>query len=43
MDLPIYTTVPRNELSDLGSSTYQSFDCAIVLEQVMRQSGQSPE
>jgi len=43
MDLPIYTTAPRNELSDLGSSTYHSFDCAIVLDQVMRQSGQSPE
>ena len=24
MDLPLYTTVSRNELSDLGSSTYHS-------------------
>ena len=43
MDLPLYTTISRNELSDLGSLTYHSFDCAIVLNQVMRQSGNSPE
>ena len=43
MDLPLYTTVNRNELSDLGSSTYHFFDSAVVLNQVMRQSGESPE
>ena len=43
MDLPLYTTVTRNELSDLGSSTYHFFDSAVVLSQVMRQSGESPE
>lgn len=42
MDLPLYTTVSRNELSDLGSSTYHFFDTAVVLNQVMRQSGESP-
>ena len=42
MDLPIYTTDPRSALSDLGSSAYQLFDKAIVLNQVMRQSGQQP-
>ena len=43
MDLPLYTTVSRTPLSDLGSSAYQMFDRAVVLEQVMRQSGQNPE
>ena len=42
MDLPIYTTDPRSALSDLGSSAYQLFDKTIVLNQVMRQSGQQP-
>ena len=41
MDLPIYTTVPRSTLSDLGSTAYQLFDHAVVLKQVMRQSGHS--
>ena len=40
MDLPLYTTVPRSALSDLGSTAYQLFNCAVVLKQVMRQSGQ---
>ena len=40
MDLPIYTTVPRSGLSDLGSTAYQLFNRAIILKQVMRQSGQ---
>ena len=39
MDLPLYTTVSRTALSDLGSSAYQLFDHAIVLDQVMCQSG----
>ena len=39
MDLPLYTTVSRTELSDLGSVNYHLFDCAITLDQVMRQAG----
>ena len=42
MDLPLYTTVSRTALSDLGSSAYQLFDRAIVLDQVMHQSGEDP-
>ena len=40
MDLPLYTTDPRSALSDLGNSAYQLFNKAIVLNQVMHQSGQ---
>ena len=40
MDLPLYTKTSRTALSDLGSSCYQLFDQAVVLNQVMRQSGQ---
>ena len=43
MDLPLYTTVSRTHFSDLGSTAYQMFDHAVVLEQVMRQSGQDPD
>ncbi len=43
MDLPLYTTVPRSSLSDLGRSAYQLFDKAIVLDQVMRQCGEDQE
>ena len=43
MDLPLYTTVSRSPLSDQGSAAYQLFDRAVVLEQVMRQSGQDPD
>jgi ATP-dependent DNA helicase PIF1 len=39
MDLSLYTTVPSSSLSVIGSSLYQSFDCAVVLDQIMRQSG----
>ena len=42
MDLPLYTTVSRSHLSDLGSTAYQLFNNAVVLDQVMRQSGQDP-
>ena len=42
MDLPLYSTVSRSALSDLGSTAYQLFDHAVVLKQVMRQSGQTP-
>jgi len=30
MDLPLYTTTSRNDLSDLGSSTYHSFTQAVT-------------
>ena len=40
MDLPLYTTVSRTELSDLGSIDYHIFDRAVVLDRVMRQAGQ---
>ena len=43
MDLPLYTSVSRSSISDLGRSAYQTFDKAIVLTQVMRQSGQDEE
>ena len=39
MDLPLYTTVSRTELSDLGSVNYHLFDRAITLDQVMWQAG----
>ena len=42
MDLPLYTRVSIIHLSDLGSTAYQMFYHAVVLEQVMRQSGQDP-
>lgn len=41
MDLPLYTTVSRSELSDLGSVNYHQFDHAITLDHVVRQAGQS--
>ena len=43
MDLPLYTTVSQTALSDLGSSAYQLFDRATVLDQVMRQSGKDDD
>ena len=43
MDLPLYTTIPRTELSDLGSTIYHSFDQAVVLDQIMHQAGEDPE
>ena len=43
MDLPLYTTVPSSELSDLGSANYHMFDRAVTLDQVMRQSGQDDD
>ncbi len=42
MDLPLYTTTTSSALSDIGSSGYQSFDRAVVLDQIMRQAGQDP-
>ena len=43
MDLPLYTTASRSPLSDQGSTAYHLFDHAIVLKQVMHQSGQDPD
>lgn len=39
MDLPLYTTNGRSELSDQGRNAYKLFDKAFVLTQVMRQAG----
>ena len=43
MDLPLYTSVSRSSISDLGRSAYQTFNKAVVLTQVMRQHGQDQE
>ena len=43
MDLPLYTTDSRSELSDQGRAAYQTFKRAVVLDQIMRQSGQDPQ
>ena len=43
MDLPLYTTDSRTELSDQGRAAYQTFQQAVVLDQVMCQAGQDPE
>ena len=42
-DLPLYTTLSRSIDSDLGRATYQAFDKADTLTQVMRQSGQDQD
>jgi len=42
MDLPLHTTISRNELSDLGSTTYHCFS-KVVLDQIMQQHGDSPD
>ncbi len=39
MDLPLYTTLARSSISDLGRTAYQMFDKAVVLE---RQNGTNP-
>ncbi len=41
MDLPLYTTDTRTELSDQRSA-YTQFDRAFILTQVMRQAGNDP-
>ena len=43
MDLPLYTTVTRSDLSDQGCRAYSQFEKAFTLTQVMRQGGQDPE
>ena len=42
MDLTLYTTAPQTPLAVLGSSAYQLFDHAVVLNKVMQQSGEDP-
>ena len=42
MDLPLYTTDTRTELSDQGRTAYMQFDKAFTLTQVMRQAGNDP-
>ena len=43
MDIPLYTTVTRSDLSDQGYRAYSQFEKAFTLTQVMRQAGQDPE
>lgn len=43
MDLPLYTTVSRGELSDIGSTVYHSFNKAVILDRIMRQSGEDQD
>ena len=43
MDLPLYTTDYRAELSDQGRAAYQTFQYSVVLDQVMCQAGQDLE
>ena len=43
MDLPLYTTDSRSDLSDQGRAAYHQFNQAVVLDQVMRQAGQDHE
>ena len=42
MDLPLYITDSRSELSDQGRAAYQTFQQAVVMDLVMRQAGQDP-
>ena len=35
MELPLYTTVSRTELSDLGSTAYHLFNSAVVLHEAV--------
>ena len=43
MDLPLFTTNSRTELSDQGRAAYQTFQQAVVLDQVMHQVSQDPQ
>ena len=43
MDLPLYTTDSSSYLSGQGRAAYQTFNQAVVLEQVIRQAGSNPE
>ena len=43
MDLPLYSSVARSAIADLGGSTYQLFAKVVVLTEVLRQDGQDRE
>ena len=43
MDLPLYTTKSRSDLSDQGRSAYAQFTTAFRVTQVLRQAGQDSE
>ena len=43
MDLPLYTMLSRGELSDIGSTVYHSFNKAVILDKIMRQSGEDQD
>jgi len=43
MDLPLYSSVPRSAIADLGHTTYQLLKKAVVLTEVWRQDGQDRE
>uniref|UniRef100_A0A1X7UY52 ATP-dependent DNA helicase n=1 Tax=Amphimedon queenslandica TaxID=400682 RepID=A0A1X7UY52_AMPQE len=43
MDLPIYTTVTRSDLSDQEYRAYSHIETAFTLTQIMRQSAQDPD
>ena len=43
MDLPLYSSVPRSAITDLGHTTYQLFAKAEVLTEVLQQDGQDRE
>ena len=43
MDLPLYTTDTRSDLSDQGRAAYLQFDKAFTLTHIMRQAGEDPE
>ena len=43
MDLPLYTTDTRSDLSDQGRTAYLQFDKAFTLTRIIRQAGQDPE
>ena len=43
MDLPLYTTISRSDLSDQGRCAYLHFNKVVVLDQVIRQTGLDPQ
>ena len=43
MDLPLYSSVPRSAIADLGRTTYQLFAKAVVLTEVLQRDGQDRE
>ena len=43
MDLPLYTTISRSDLSEQGRCAYLHFNKVVVLDQVIRHAGQDPQ